>query len=59
MFKTKKEIAEILGVSISTINKYVKQGMPYYKFTHKLIRFKLEEVYEWVEKYQIVYKINK
>jgi len=47
--KTKKEIAEILKLSIPTIDRLMKQGMPYFKIGRS-VRFKDEEVLEWIHK---------
>jgi len=47
--KTKKEIAETLKLSIPTIDRLMKKGMPYYKIGRS-VRFKEEEVLEWTGK---------
>lgn len=46
---TKKEICEIYAISLPTVNRMMKRGMPYYK-VGKLVRFYPEEVKEWIEK---------
>ena len=47
---TKKQLAKELSISVPTIDKYMKQGMPYHKLGVKLVRFYLEEVKEWLMK---------
>ena len=49
MFLKKKEVAERYGISISSVNNYMRQGMPYYKIGSKLVRFKPEDVEEWLK----------
>ncbi len=46
----KKELAKELSVSIPTIDRYMKNGMPYHKLGKKLVRFYLEECIEWLKK---------
>lgn len=47
---SKKELAKELSISIPTIDRYMKQGMPYHKVGKRLVRFYLKEVMEWIEK---------
>ena len=49
MFLKKKEVAERFGISVSSVNNYMRQGMPYYKIGVKLIRFNQEEVENWLK----------
>ena len=49
---SKKELAKELSVSIPTIDRYMKDGMPYHKIGKKLVRFYLNEVFEWLKKGQ-------
>ncbi len=45
---TVKEIMMIYKVSRSTVQVWMKSGLPYYKKGH-LVRFDLEEVDKWVK----------
>ncbi len=45
---TKKELAEELKISIPTIDRQLKLGMPHVKIG-KAIRFELEEVIKWLK----------
>lgn len=47
---TKKQLSKELSISITTIDRYMKQGMPYHKLGEKLVRFYLQEVTEWLLK---------
>lgn len=49
MFLKKKEVAERFGISVSSVNNYMRQGMPYYKIGIKLVRFDLEDVEKWLK----------
>lgn len=49
MFLKKKEVAERFGISISSVNNYMRQGMPYYKIGSKLVRFSSEDVEKWLK----------
>jgi excisionase family DNA binding protein len=49
MYLKKKEVAERFGISISTINKYMRQGMPYFRIGVKLVRFSEEAVEKWLK----------
>lgn len=49
MFLKKKEVAERFGISISSVNNYMRQGMPYYRIGSKLVRFDLEDVEKWLK----------
>ena len=49
MFLKKKEVAERFGVSVSSVNNYMRQGMPYYKIGSKLVRFNPEDVEKWLK----------
>ena len=44
---TKKELASILKVTIPTIDRYMKAGMPYLKMLNGSVRFEIEEVKKW------------
>ena len=49
MFLKKKEVAERYGISVSSVNNYMRQGMPYYRIGSKLVRFDPEEVEKWLK----------
>ena len=49
MFLKKKEGAERFGISVSSVNNYMRQGMPYYKIGSKLVRFNPEDVEKWLK----------
>ena len=49
MFLKKKEVAERFGISVSSVNNYMRQGMPYYKIGSKLVRFNQEDVEKWLK----------
>ena len=49
MFLKKKEVAERYGLSVSSVNNYMRQGMPYYKIGSKLVRFNPEDVEKWLK----------
>lgn len=43
---TKTELAEALKISMMSVNRHMKKGMPYYK-VGELVRFDLDEVLDW------------
>jgi len=43
----KKEVAELLSVSVPSVDRYMKKGLPYVKFSG-VVRFELQNVMEWV-----------
>ena len=49
MFLKKKEVAERFGISVSSVNNYMRQGMPYYKIGSKMVRFNPEDVENWLK----------
>ena len=49
MFLKKKEVAERFGISVSSVNNYMRQGMPYYKIGSKLVRFNPEDAEKWLK----------
>ena len=49
MFLKKKEVAERFCISVSSVNNYMRQGMPYYKIGSKLVRFNPEDVEKWLK----------
>jgi len=46
---TKKELAEILKVTVVTVDRQMKKGMPYMKLSGGSVRFDLEEVKQWMK----------
>lgn len=49
MYLDKKQVAEKFGISVSTVNNYMRQGMPFYRIRGKLVRFVYEEVEKWIK----------
>ena len=50
MYLDKKQVAERFGISVSTVNNYMREGMPFYKIgAGKLVRFVPEEVEKWIK----------
>ena len=49
MYLKKKELADRFGISVSSVNNYMRQGMPYYKIGGKLVRFDPDEVEKWLK----------
>lgn len=49
-YLTKSDVATMLDITIPTVDRYMKKGLPYYKLNGYLVRFKEEEVREWIEK---------
>ncbi len=45
---TKKELALHLKVTTMTIDRHMKNGLPYIKFPNGTVRFDLEKVMEWL-----------
>ena len=47
----KKELANYLKISLTTVDRMINYGVPYYKTSpdNGLIRFDLEEVKEWMK----------
>ena len=54
-FLTIKEVSELLGISISTINRLVKEGdfPPKVKITPRRIVFMKKEIDEWIKSKRI------
>ena len=48
MFLKKKEVAERFGISVSSVNNYMRQGMPRIKIG-TAVRFELVEVVKWLK----------
>ena len=45
----KKEIAQKTGMSITSIDRLMTKGLPYYKLG-KSVRFEYDKVLEWIKK---------
>jgi predicted DNA-binding transcriptional regulator AlpA len=48
-YVTREQLAVILGVSLSTIDRMRARGMPYRVFGRRAVRFRLSEVLAWPE----------
>jgi predicted DNA-binding transcriptional regulator AlpA len=46
---TKKDLAARIGMSVSFVNKYMKEGLPY-KRRGRSVRFRVLEVEEWLQR---------
>jgi predicted DNA-binding transcriptional regulator AlpA len=49
---SKCELMEIVHLSRSTIQRYMKQGLPYILFDNNVAGFNLKEAQEWLEKHK-------
>ena len=50
MYLNKKQVAEKFGISIPTVDNYMRKGMPFYKIgAGKLVRFNPDEVEKWMK----------
>ena len=47
---SRKELCNILKISISSVDRYMKQGMPFYRKGVKLVRFNVKECEDWLFK---------
>jgi excisionase family DNA binding protein len=46
----KKQVAEILGVTVKAIDKWVSEGkLPYTKISRKCLRFRTEDLESYIE----------
>ena len=52
-YETKQELAARLGVSTRTINTLMEQGLPYRRFTGKLLRFHRASADRWLASREI------
>ena len=52
-YETKRELATRLCVSGRTINNWMNQGLPYQKFSTRLLRFPRVAVDAWLNSHQI------
>jgi phage terminase Nu1 subunit (DNA packaging protein) len=48
-FGTKRAVADLMDMSIRSVNNFMSQGMPYVSFGARTIRFDLEEVRAWLK----------
>ncbi|WP_414699079.1 helix-turn-helix domain-containing protein [Oligoflexus sp.] len=46
---TKKDLAESIGMSVSFVNKYMKEGLPYRR-RGRSVRFRVLDVEEWLQR---------
>lgn len=58
---SKKELAQALGKSLSTIVRWQREGMPYTAYSNNINGYNLKEVLDWIESKQksIVIKRSK
>jgi excisionase family DNA binding protein len=47
MFIKKTDVMKMFGVSLPTVDRLMKKGMPYYKIGGKIVRFDKEELEKW------------
>jgi len=52
MFLNKKEMAEILGVSIQTIDRWQNLGLPFIKIPGAAPKYEKETVLEWFKSFE-------
>jgi excisionase family DNA binding protein len=48
VYLTRRQVAERLNVGLSTLDKYVREGMPSYQWSLRIRRFKFSEVERWL-----------
>lgn len=48
-FVTRDELAEILRVSVPTIDRMRRAGMPCHRWGRRLVRFRVREALAWAE----------
>jgi excisionase family DNA binding protein len=48
-FVTRQEMAEILRVSVPTIDRMLRDGMPSHSWGRRLVRLRVSEVLAWAE----------
>lgn len=46
---TREELAEILKVSVPTIDRMRRAGMPHHRWGRRLVRFRVREAMAWAE----------
>ncbi|HZF24003.1 MAG TPA: helix-turn-helix domain-containing protein [Burkholderiales bacterium] len=52
--KTKRDAAEFLGVTVSTIDRYVrKRKVPHIKLNNHLVRFRISDLVKFAEKQRV------
>lgn len=50
-YLTKQEVAALLQLhSIRTVDRYMAAGLPHLKLGQRRVRFKLDDVHEWIER---------
>lgn len=48
VYLTRRQVAERLGIGLTTLDKYVKAGMPSHQWGLRVRRFKFSEVERWL-----------
>jgi len=49
-YMTKKMVCEWLKISLSTLHRLQREGLPYYKFRHTT-RYRMADIEKWFRKY--------
>ncbi len=52
MFITQKEVAVLLSVSVGTVLRWHKKGLPYIKIPGTDTRYEKEKVLEWIKSFE-------
>jgi len=50
MWLNARQMSQLLFVSRGTLNRYMKDGLPYYRLGKRVLRFDEKEVNEWIKK---------
>lgn len=50
VWMTRIEVAEELGVSVRTVERWTREGMPAARWSSRLYRYRLPEVMAWLER---------
>ena len=50
VFGRKREVAQLIGCCLRSVDNYMQRGCPYYKLGHRQVRFDLDEVRDWVKR---------
>lgn len=51
MLLSRKQLAEVIGVSVRTIDRYRTMGMPFIKLITGTIKFDKQDVFLWLNSY--------
>lgn len=49
-YLTKKDVAELLQLQSRTVDRYMRAGLPHLKLGSRRVRFKREDVIDWVDR---------